>query len=206
MRRAQEWLRNDNDAEGDERFPHGNKIPFLQTGRGIRGKAFGAFSLKRPVAPSFIDVTVGRYRHFLKADAVDEGPWTPRVTSTHLMVIGDFAILGVSGEPTTVAGQRLRKTVTSALSEEMTVVVNGYANSYNSYIATAEEYERQAYEGASTLYGKHTLAGYRTVAKELAMAAAKGLSTQPRRHARWEPSEEILRRRSYRRARESGVS
>jgi neutral ceramidase len=40
------------------------------------------------------------------------------------------------------------------------VVLGGPANSYTHYITTEEEYGIQRYEGASTLYGPHTLAAY----------------------------------------------
>ncbi|KAG7126283.1 Neutral ceramidase like protein [Verticillium longisporum] len=43
---------------------------------------------------------------------------------------------------------------------EPMVVLGGPANSYTHYITTQEEYSIQRYEGASTLYGPHTLAAY----------------------------------------------
>ena len=43
-----------------------------------------------------------------------------------------------------------------------TILINGYANSYSSYVTTHEEYELQCYEGASTLFGRWTLAAYCT--------------------------------------------
>jgi len=41
--------------------------------------------------------------------------------------------------------------------EKPVVVLGGPANTYTHYIATPEEYSVQRYEGASTLYGPHTL-------------------------------------------------
>jgi hypothetical protein len=40
------------------------------------------------------------------------------------------------------------------------VVVSGLTNTYASYVTTWEEYQAQRYEGASTLYGAHTLGAY----------------------------------------------
>lgn len=40
------------------------------------------------------------------------------------------------------------------------MVIAGLSNSYSHYITTFEEYQQQRYEGASTLYGPHTLAAY----------------------------------------------
>merc|ERR1712223_1680472 len=40
------------------------------------------------------------------------------------------------------------------------VVVAGLSNTYTHYITTWEEYQRQRYEAASTIYGPHTLLAY----------------------------------------------
>lgn len=40
------------------------------------------------------------------------------------------------------------------------VVIAGLSNSYSHYITTYEEYQHQRYEGASTLFGPHTLAAH----------------------------------------------
>ena len=42
----------------------------------------------------------------------------------------------------------------------MHVVIAGLANTYSSYVATFEEYGVQRYEGASTIFGPHTLDAY----------------------------------------------
>ena len=65
-------------------------------------------------------------------------------------------------------GRRWREAVhNAALSSKLVaddtppiVVLGGPANSYTHYITTPEEYAVQRYEGASTLYGPHTLAAY----------------------------------------------
>jgi neutral ceramidase len=36
----------------------------------------------------------------------------------------------------------------------------GLSNTYTHYITTFEEYEKQRYEAASTIYGPHTLLAY----------------------------------------------
>jgi neutral ceramidase len=40
------------------------------------------------------------------------------------------------------------------------IIVNGLTNAYSSYVTTFEEYSVQRYEGASTIYGPHTLDAY----------------------------------------------
>lgn len=47
-----------------------------------------------------------------------------------------------------------------SMANEIKVVLSGLSNVYTSYITTLEEYEVQRYEGASTLYGPHTLQAY----------------------------------------------
>lgn len=49
---------------------------------------------------------------------------------------------------------------TSKMSDKFQVVLSGLSNIYTSYVTTIEEYEVQRYEGASTLYGPHTLQAY----------------------------------------------
>ena len=47
------------------------------------------------------------------------------------------------------------------------LVIAGLANSYSGYVTTEEEYNMQHYEGAHTLYGPHTLKGYKQVFSSL---------------------------------------
>lgn len=55
-----------------------------------------------------------------------------------------------------------------SLASEIKVVLSGLSNIYSSYITTLEEYQIQRYEGASTLYGPHTLQAYINQFKKLA--------------------------------------
>ena len=64
-----------------------------------------------------------------------------------------------------MSGRRLRDTIRNkveSLSNRMDtkVVVAGLSNTYTHYITTFEEYQKQRYEAASTLYGPHTLQAY----------------------------------------------
>lgn len=110
--------------------------------------------------------------HYPKPILLDVGEidrpylWTPNVVDIQLLRVGQLVIIVSPGEATTMAGRRwkeaLRKEAeTSYLTEdEPIVVLGGPANSYTHYIATEEEYNIQRYEGASTLYGPHTLNAY----------------------------------------------
>jgi Neutral/alkaline non-lysosomal ceramidase, N-terminal len=50
--------------------------------------------------------------------------------------------------------------VKGAWGQDVHPVIAGLTNTYSSYITTFEEYGVQRYEGASTLYGPHTLDAY----------------------------------------------
>ena len=43
---------------------------------------------------------------------------------------------------------------------DVRVVIAGLTNTYSSYVTTIEEYSIQRYEGASTIFGPHTLDAY----------------------------------------------
>lgn len=98
--------------------------------------------------------------------------WTPNIVDVQVFRVGQLLVIVSPGEATTMAGRRWKESVRAesiALFDDgarrnsrpsPVVVLGGPANSYTHYIATEEEYSVQRYEGASTLYGPHTLAAY----------------------------------------------
>jgi neutral ceramidase len=89
-------------------------------------------------------------------------PWSPNIVDIQVFRVGQLVIVVSPGEATTMSGRRWREAVhaqieSSDIAKEPIVVLGGPANSYTHYIATEEEYSIQRYEGASTLYGPHTL-------------------------------------------------
>jgi neutral ceramidase len=93
--------------------------------------------------------------------------WAPSIVETQILRIGNLFVIGIPGELTTMAGRRLRRVVEAQVkaglpegSPEPHVVIAGLSNVYTHYIATFEEYQKQRYEAASTLYGPHTLDAY----------------------------------------------
>ncbi|KAH6765662.1 Neutral/alkaline non-lysosomal ceramidase [Perilla frutescens var. hirtella] len=108
--------------------------------------------------------------------------WAPSILPLQILRIGQMVILNVPGEFTTMAGRRLRdavkKVLTSGSSKEfgsnVHVVIAGLTNTYSQYITTFEEYQIQRYEGASTLYGPHTLSAYIQEFQKLAAALING--------------------------------
>lgn len=93
--------------------------------------------------------------------------WTPNVVDIQTLRVGQLVIV-LSPEEVTMAGRRWKEAVAKESAKELAselggqdvvVVLGGPSNSYTHYITT-EEYSIQRYEGASTLYGRHTLAAY----------------------------------------------
>lgn len=104
-------------------------------------------------------------------------PWHPTSVDTQILRVGNFAMVAVPGEFTTMAGRRLRESVARAAAEEgeeMSVVIAGLSNTYTHYITTYEEYQKQRYEAASTIYGPHTLSAYLQQYRVLVQAMLKG--------------------------------
>ncbi|KAJ3412868.1 hypothetical protein HDV05_008804 [Chytridiales sp. JEL 0842] len=105
--------------------------------------------------------------------------WQPSTVPLQLFTIGrKFAILAQPSEITTMAGRRLRDSTLTTLvhqnilDPDARIVLAAYANTYTSYVTTREEYQIQRYEGASTIYGPHTLLAYQTLFTQLAQSLA----------------------------------
>ncbi|XP_005100690.1 neutral ceramidase isoform X1 [Aplysia californica] len=105
--------------------------------------------------------------------------WQPQIVDTQLLRLGQFVIIAVPGEFSTMSGRRMRDAVSSILIQggfpaNTSTVIGGLCNEYADYITTYEEYQIQRYEGASTTYGPYTLAAYIQLYRQLASAMAKG--------------------------------
>lgn len=92
-------------------------------------------------------------------------PWSPNIVNIQTLRVGSLIMIIVPGEATTMSGRRWREAVAESAKSILSidnpvVVIGGPANTYAHYIATEEEYSIQRYEGASTLFGPHTLAAY----------------------------------------------
>ncbi|XP_066477516.1 neutral ceramidase [Tiliqua scincoides] len=91
-------------------------------------------------------------------------PWHPKIIDVQIATIGSLAILAVPGEFTTMAGRRIREVIKSEFKARdrpvMNVVLAGLCSVYTHYITTYEEYQVQRYEGASTIFGPHSLSAY----------------------------------------------
>ncbi|KAI1443275.1 Neutral/alkaline nonlysosomal ceramidase [Annulohypoxylon stygium] len=115
--------------------------------------------------------------------------WTPNVVDVQVFRVGQLVIIVSPGEATTMAGRRWKNAVSDQIKASFTneeaqsappvVVLGGPANSYTHYISTEEEYGIQRYEGASTLYGPHTLAAYINVTLSWIPYLSSSASSRP---------------------------
>src|SRR5205823_3608754 len=90
-----------------------------------------------------------------KVVIVPEKGTIPQAIPFNVMQVGDRLLASVAGEPTVGVGAMLRQDIGAAVSGHgiRRVVIVGYANGYTDYFTTPAEYEIQAYEGGSTVYG-----------------------------------------------------
>jgi|CXWL01.1.fsa_nt_gi neutral ceramidase len=103
-------------------------------------------------------------------------PLVPHVLPLQLLKIGNIAIAGVPAEFTSTAGRRLKNLLRTGFGGTLShVAISNYSNAYSGYVTTPEEYNAQHYEGASTLYGPHTLAAYLQTFNTLATAMMGGM-------------------------------
>lgn len=114
--------------------------------------------------------------------------WAPNITDLQLLRVGQLLVIVSPGEATTMSGRRWKAAIGSAAAkmdlvgpqnQEPIVVLGAPANSYTHYIATEEEYLVQRYEGASTLYGRHTLNAYINTTTDLLPYLASTLPSAP---------------------------
>ena len=80
----------------------------------------------------------------------------PRAVPLMSVRLGSGMIVSLPGEPTTGVGEQVRAAVGAAISGAGVghIVVAGLSNEFIQYFTTPDEYERQHYEGGSTLFGK----------------------------------------------------
>ncbi len=138
-------------------------------------KIMGTFDISNLILPSWLDETVSNLKTFHKRGALDNNPWTPQVLPLQIIKLGDMALCAFPFEITTIAGQRLKKTLEDILLGDAykQVILCPYSNAYNGYITTHEEYQVQEYEGGHTVFGEWSLAALQTEFEKLAIEMLK---------------------------------
>ncbi len=81
----------------------------------------------------------------------------PSIAPLQVFRLGDVYFLATPFEATTMSGQQIRRAFAKTIGcdPEKNVVLISLANDYHGYCTTQQEYAKQHYEGASTLYGPH---------------------------------------------------
>lgn len=152
----------------------GKKTVFIESGE---RKVLGTRAIDQLIFPRWIHPSIRIMKDLAKNKALGSQPFTPQILPLQILRIGSIAILCAPAEFTTTSG---RRTIHSA-QEKFTAKIPGisktlflgYANAYAGYVTTYEEYQTQRYEGASTHFGKWTLAGYQTLFDRLIEAFSK---------------------------------
>jgi hypothetical protein len=104
----------------------------------------------------------------------------PRAVPLMVVRVADRLIISFPGEPTVELGRRARAAVRAA-GDRLGVkgsIVAGLANEYILYLTTPEEYDRQHYEGGSTLFGPASPVLLVDQLAELASRMARGEPAQ----------------------------
>jgi len=107
----------------------------------------------------------------------------PSYAQVMVLRLGNRVIGAVPGEVTTTAGRRMREQMLAGARgagvPASAALILGHANGYLGYLATAEEYTAQYYEGGSTLYGPGEAAMFGRALRRLAASISTGDSLPP---------------------------
>jgi hypothetical protein len=154
--------------------------PFLTGSEEGRGPLFDVTGV--PLEGQRKPVGVGPQGHKLGVSGFPSRDTVPEAVPLLAIRVGTRMIVSWPGEATTEVGRRARAAVERATagSGVKRVVVSGLAGEYLQYFTTPEEYDRQHYEGGSTLFGR--LAS-NLVEQELAELAGRLVSGRRAQHA-----------------------
>lgn len=150
----------------------GNKHIVLETGA---RKIMGTHNISKLIIPKWTDDLVYNLKEFHKRGALDDKPWTPQIMPLQILKLGTIALFAIPFEITTIAGKRLKASLEEWLIGDKfkEVILCPYANAYNGYITTPEEYRLQLYEGGHTVFGEWSLAALQTELEKLAKEMLK---------------------------------
>ncbi len=161
------------------------------------GKILGTADIKNVVLPGIFDGGIKNMKKQHRNGALITKSWTPQILPLQWVQIGELLLVGFPFEITTIASYRLHKSICELVvdSNIKEVILCPYANSYNGYITTFEEYQIQMYEGGHTVFGEWSLAALQTCFKNL----YTNIKNQKIDHTiqPLEFSEEEIQKRSY---------
>lgn len=133
----------------------------FEDGRGFEaipeGADYGGVSLPDFVVDHDLQECHAEKSILLVTGKIKPVPWTPQIVPIQLIRIGQFGIIALPAECTTMAARRLKESIRRELPGLSHIVLACYANAYAGYVTTREEYRLQHYEGASVHFGPYTL-------------------------------------------------
>jgi neutral ceramidase len=153
-------------------YAQGNKAIIIESGA---RKILGTYNVSKMIIPGWADETVHALKEFHRKGAFNKHPWTQQVLPLQILKLGTIALVSFPFEITTIAGQRLKKSVGDILlgNGYTDIILCPYSNSYAAYITTFEEYQVQNYEGGHTVFGEWSLAALQTEFEKLAVEMLK---------------------------------
>lgn len=150
----------------------GKKHMAFETGE---KRLFSMTDIENFFVPGFTDPMIHYLKYFAKLGLLGEHPWAPQILPIQIVKLGTIAIVGIPFEITTVASWRLKKTLEDVLFKQgfEHIILAPYANAYNGYITTNEEYQVQNYEGGHCVFGQWSLNALQQVSANLATQLGK---------------------------------
>lgn len=197
MKTAADYVRHQRLKRQDPRYielysSQGKKRIVLEAGsKRLLGQSLSS-------VPNHIDKLVTEMNRQYQLGAIKQSLLVPEILPVQLIRLGQLVMVCCPGEITTIAGQRLKKTVRQYLNnDDVHVWLCSYCNDYMGYITTQEEYQKQNYEGGHTLYGQWTLAAFQMQYKALVQSLQQPSSqreTQRDLQPTRPPQHELLKR------------
>ena len=128
-------------------------LPFLTGSEENRGPLYDITGV--PLEDKRKPVGFDSQGHKIGLNGATSTETVPQAVPLMVVRVGDRVIASLPAEPTVEVGRRVKAAVHDATRESGVnrVIVAGLANEFIQYLTTPEEYERQHYEGGSTLYG-----------------------------------------------------
>lgn len=146
-----------------------SRIVLMDFPEDLDARLLGFLPIRHSLFPYWLDPELKRVRNALLQEQPIGTAFLPRKLPVQVARIGSLLLAGIAGEPTTVAGARIRSSLLQSMGVQgiTQVVVGSYTNSYSGYIVTEHEYTEQNYEAGSTLYGQWTLQAWQSAFQHL---------------------------------------
>lgn len=138
-------------------------------------KVLGTTRVMDLIIPGWADRSLAYFKRIHRRGGIHEHTWTQHVLPLGFLRLGQFALVSIPAETTTMAGSRLARELSQIVPQK--IILAPYSMAYCGYITTPEEYEAQCYEGGHTVFGRYTLPAFAqhlsALAKEMLVGKEK---------------------------------